>query len=366
MKKLSLLLVLTMLLALLAGCGQKTPEITEPEQNVEPEPVETPLVFETLRVEFGKGNLTASRLAEVVRELPEPLQTALAEQGVTVKEVKITIGPSTAATVQALEEGTVDLAFLPAENLASYGTAIPVLLTSGPLFWDQGEDLAAWRREPVEAPLVPGYRSLICAAPTEYGRNLAGRTELSWTEVDHARWGVLDADSIPGYRAVNLWLADNYEGNTLEDLSDVTVYDSFSDLILAASNGEIDLFPMDECEREDWAERWTTPAVLNKEQEEQGLGHENTIWEDLPAVALTDWFYDMAAAAAPDRADLTDSRFAAALEAAVRALDSSAVYDRDAHLLAQDVFGRECYGVAPEGALDATRRLLTLEGKLGA
>lgn len=367
MKKLSLLLVLTMLLALLASCGQKTPETVdpEPEQAEEPEKLE-PLRFETLRVEFGKSGLTASRLAEVVREMPELLRTALAEQEVTVEEVKVTIGSSTAATVQALEEGTVDVAFLPAEDLARHETAVPVILASGPLFWDQGEDLAAWRREPVEAPLVPGYRALICAAPTEYSKNLAEREKLSWTELDHARWGVLDADSIPGHRAVDLWLADNYEGNTLEDLSDVTVYDSFDDLILAASDGEIDLFPMDECEREEWAERWTAPAEQNKEQKKPGLGHENTIWEDLPAVALTDWFYDMAAAAAPDRADLTDSRFTEALEAAVKALDVSTTYDRDAHLLAQDVFGRKHYGVAPEGALDATRRLLALEGKLGA
>lgn len=350
MKKISLLLVLTMLLALLAGCGQKTPETTEPEQDEEPEPVETPLAFEVLRVEFGKGNLTASRLAEVVRELPESLRASLEEQGVTVEEVKVTIGSSPAATVQALEEGTVDLAFLSAEDLAGCGTEVPVLLTSGPLFWDQGEDLAAWRREPVAAPLVPGYRSLICAAPTEYGKNLAERETLSWTELDHARWGVLGADSIPGCRAVNLWLADNYEGNTLEDLSDVTVYDSFADLILAASDGEIDLFPMDECEREEWAERWTAPAEPTKEQKEPGLGHENTIWEDLPAVALTDWFYEMAAAAAPDREDLTDSRFTEALVKAVR-------------MPYGDVFGRKSYGVAPEGALDATRRLLTLEGK---
>lgn len=365
MKKLSLLLVLAMLLALLAGCGRKTPETAdpEPEQTETPEEQE-PLRLDILRVEFGKSGLASDRLAETVRELPELLRGALAEQEVTVGEVKVTIGSSTAATVQALEEGSVDVAFLPAEDLARCETAVPVLLVSGPLFWDQGEDLSAWRREPKEAPLVPGYRALICAAPTEYGRNLAEREHLSWTELDHARWGVLAEDSISGHRAVDLWLADNYEGNTLADLADVTVYDSFDDLVLAASDGEIDLFPMDEDVRLDWADTWTAPTEENKEQKKPGLGHENTIWEDLPAVGLTDQFYDMAAAAAPDREELMDGRFAAALEAAVRALGASATYDRDAALLAQDVFGREHYGVVPESALDATRRLLTLEGTI--
>lgn len=365
MKKISLLLIFSMLLALLAGCGQRTPETAEPE----PEPAETPeemepLRLDTLRVELGKGGLAPDRLAEAVRELPELLRTALAEQEVAVEEVKVTIGSSTAATVQALEGGSVDVAFLPAEELARCETAVPVLLVSGPLFWDQGEDLSAWRREPKEAPLVPGYRALICAAPTEYGRNLAERKSLSWTELDHARWGVLEEDSIPGHRAVDLWLADNYEGNTLEDLADVTVYDSFDDLVLAASDGEIDLFPMDEGVRLDWAETWTAPAQENKEQKKPGLGHEDAIWKDLPAVGLTDWFYDMAAAAAPDREELMDGRFAAALSEAVTALCRHASTDSEAREVSLDVFGRESYGPAPEGALDAVRRLLTLEGTI--
>lgn len=367
MKKLSLLLVLVLLLALLAGCKQRDPAATEtdPGRTEMPEKPE-PLQFETLRVEFGKNGLTASRLTEVVREMPELLRTALAEQDVTVDEVQITIGTSTAATVQALAEGRIDLAFLPAEELAAQEAEIPVLLVSGPLFWDQGEELDAWRQEPTEAPLVPCYRALICAAPTEYGKNLAERKALSWTELDHARWGVLGTASIPGHRAVNLWLADNYGGNTLADLSDVTVYAGFDDLILAASAGEIDLFPMDECAREEWAEIWTAPVEPHKEQEEPGLGHENPIWEDLPAVALTERFYDMAAAVASGREDLADSRFAEALTESVKALCFSAAYDHDAHLLALDVAGQNRYGTAPAGALDATRRLLTMEGKLGS
>jgi len=363
MKKISLLLALAMLLALLAGCGPKTPEPVEPEpEQTEPPETEEPLRFETLRIEFEKGDLAVSRLSEAVREMPELLRTALAEQGVAVEEVEVTIGSSVAATVQALEEGTVDVAFLPAEDLARCETEVPVLLVSGPLFWDQGEDLAAWRREPVEAPLIPGYRALICAAPTGYGKNLAERPSLSWAELDHARWGVLEADSISGHRGVDLWLADHYEGNTLADLSDVTVYDSFDDLLLAASRGEIDLLPMEEVEREDWSEFWNAPAEPDKERDETGLGHERTIWEDLPAVALTEWFYDRAAAAGSQEA-LTDERFTAALAECVRALTVSSGYDRDTHLLALDLFGRNSYGAAPEGALDATRRLLTLEGK---
>lgn len=65
--------------------------------------------------------------------------------------------------------------------------------------------------------------------------------------------------------------------------------------------------------------------------------------------------------AAPSRSDLSDSHFAEALSQAVRDLATLADFDRETRLLALAAFGDYSYAPAGDGALDATRRLLTIE-----
>ena len=225
MKRVFLLMTTILLLMMPLGCTQTPQEEAPPEQ--EPEQTQ-PLHLTSLSIELQRDGQDAQQLLEAIKVLPEQLQTALASYDVTVDEISMTVGSSHTATIQALESGSIDLAFLSAETLAEQSTTVDPIALSGPLFWDQGEDLAAWNQAPEEAPLIPGYRALICAAPTEYGKNLASRESLTWEELDRARWGVLAEDSILGYRGLNLWLADHYEGNTISDLSQVKVYDSFA------------------------------------------------------------------------------------------------------------------------------------------
>lgn len=348
------LLLTTLLLAVsLAGCG---PSGEAPEEEEE-----APLALETLTVEIQRRGQDAGQLLEAVRRLPEALRGALADRGVAVEQVRLTVGSSHAATVQALEQGGVDVAFLPAEALAGLDRSAPVMLVSGPLFRDQGEELENWNRPPEEGTSVPGRRALICAAPTAYGENLAGRGSLTWEEVSRARWGVLGRDALEGRRAVDLWLADHFEGSTLSDLPDTAVYADFPALLRAAAEGEIDLFPMAADVRETWAEAWTLPPEETDARGEAGLGRTASIWEETAVVGLTERFYDMAAAMRPGEETLADPRFAQALAEAVNALTGEgedAALARAAFGTGEDGGGR--YAPAPEDALSAAKRLGTL------
>lgn len=100
------------LLTGLAGCGQ---EVTEPSVPDEP------LALETLAVEISKNGLSTEQLLEDKRQLPNQLRDAFSQAGVEIGQVTVTIGSSPAATAQALEEGSVDLAFLPAEDFLRSG-----------------------------------------------------------------------------------------------------------------------------------------------------------------------------------------------------------------------------------------------------
>lgn len=213
MKKLWVLLALCLLLT---ACGA-APQPAAPAASSEEEAVETPLVLEELRVEFLRSGTDKALLLRAVKELPGELKTALHEAGVTVDEVTVTMSGSSASTAQAAEEGGVDLAFLPVEELVRAQADPHVLLLAGE------------------------RRMALYTTGTDYGRNLSARPDPTWDELDHARWGV-----VTGEETVNVWLADHYEGNTLPDLTSVTEYPDREALLSAAEAGEVDLFCAEE------------------------------------------------------------------------------------------------------------------------
>ena len=250
MKKVSLLLALSLLLTLTA-CRKKEPETPAPP--APPETVEEDILrLEELRAEFPRSGLGKDQLAGAVKELPELLKTYFEETGtVEVERVTVTVGSSPASTAQALEEGHIDLAFLP-------GTALP----------DGSAALLADAYPLEDDTLRAGSRGLLCAAPTAYGEQLAGRASsgkpLSRAEVERARWGAVAGDA----DYFTLWLADSF-GEVFD--GNVTTYDSVDALFRAAADGAVD-------------------AIIIRDDaraEADGTG-DGTVWEQLPVLDVTE------------------------------------------------------------------------------
>lgn len=117
--------LLCALFLLLAACGPSRGDAS-------PEPQETgPLRLESLSVEVSRGELSTEELARAVRELPEALKAALADQGVEAETVQVSVGSSPEAIAQAVSEGGVDLAFLPEEDFSALENPPRLLLTAG-------------------------------------------------------------------------------------------------------------------------------------------------------------------------------------------------------------------------------------------
>lgn len=285
---------------LLTGCGSRGESGSASSQEAPEEPV----VIGTLALELPAGGD-----ADAARAFADSLPEAMAALGVEIGRVELSFSPSPAATAQALAEGGVDLAFLPAEDFLRAGGGLAILADGTP---------------DTSGTLVPGERAEIVTAGTDYGRRLAARTDPSWEELAHARWGVLGQESRAGYRCLDLWLCDNYEDNGIRDLPEVTVYDDWAALLQAAEAGDIDALPL-------------KPGLRT---------------EELSLLAETEGIVAQVAAVREDAA-LQSRAFALALEAAVSRLPEG---QRDALLGAKDFVS------LPDGGLNAARRSLAAFG----
>ena len=285
---------------LLTGCGSRGESGSASSQEAPEEPV----VIGTLALELPAGGD-----ADAARAFADSLPEAMAALGVEIGRVELSFSPSPAATAQALAEGGVDLAFLPAEDFLRAGGGLAILADGTP---------------DTPGTLVPGERAEIVTAGTDYGRRLAARTDPSWEELAHARWGVLGQESRAGYRCLDLWLCDNYDDTGIADLPQVTVYDDWDALLQAAEAGDIDALPL-------------KPGLRT---------------EKLSLLAETEGIVAQVAAVREDAA-LQSRAFALALEAAVSRLPEG---QREALLGAKDFVS------LPDGGLNAARRSLAAFG----
>ncbi len=362
MKKIALLLCVALSLSLTA-CREEPPAES---------PETPPLRLDTLSVEVSRNGLPTEQLLSAVQELPDLLRDRFAQSGtgVEIREVTVTIGTSPAATAQALAEGTVDLAFLPAEALALYGREAAVLALDAPqpALDRSGTEPEAWNGGATAyhetVPWSGGTFALICAAPTTYGTQLAARVRtgtgeaLTWEELDHARWGVLGEGALGGRRCLELWLADQYEGNELGDLTDVSVYGNYEELLRAAARGEIDAFPIRADARMDVAEAWTLLSDQTAPSGMRGFGRDQAVWDEIQVIGVTERLYDTAAAVAAGREDLSgeESAFPEALDGVLECL----AQERPDLM---ETLGAAHFHPAGDEALDPLRRLLLTENR---
>ncbi len=277
MKKFLILATGLALLVGLSGCRSKEPPAP---------PVQTPEKAGTLRLEFSPVGGEPATQMQQLRTLKELLQTALADAGVDVAEVRLTLGSSPAATAQAVAEDGVDAAFLPWETLEEFGGGEVLMTEAWPAVSADGGIPADWNGQAVcrTGAWRAGQRALVTAGPSSYGRQLASRMqsgrELTWEELSRARWGLAGERS----RAA----ADHFleaGGGMLSALEQTMDCAGDEELLAALAGQQIDLAVLLADSRIDHAERW------QRSVETGGFGREASIWEETTVVGVTEPIY---------------------------------------------------------------------------
>ena len=305
MKKIiALILVLVMALSLIACGGEKAPEATNaPEANVKATVGETEASrphFEKLTLEF-----VPSKDADVIiagtANLPELVKAEMANLGYDIDEVEITVGTNYDATGEAMSAGTIDIGWLPGGTYALYSDDTEVILTATRNgLSNDSTNPADWNGEAnktlKDGPQVTFYRSLIYAAPTEYGKKLAEKVNngeaLTWEDLDGATWAVQKTSSSAGYIYPTLWLMDNY-GKKISDLSNVMPLDSgYGTAFSYAAAEQVDIIVCYADGRNDYEASWNLPVDQQDETGKQGMGRKDSIWNELNVIGVTEGIYN--------------------------------------------------------------------------
>ncbi len=287
-KKFGLLLVLSLLVSVFFNVFSVNAQ----------EPVE----IDTLKVAF-----VPSRDPEEIITTTEPLKQLLidelAKEGFNVKNVEITVGTSYEAVGEGMAAGTIDVGLIPGGTYVLFEDDVDVILTStrqglskdseNPADWNDGKPT-----ELVEDQ-VSYYKGLIIAGPSEKGQELADKVnngeELTWEDLDSAKWSVMSSSSSSGYIYPSIWLGSKFDGKQFSDLSNVVQADSYPSSIARLASEQVDVVVGFADLRRDNEEAWTAD-----------MGREASIWEETNVIGVTPNVYNDTVSVSKTSETMTD------------------------------------------------------------
>ena len=296
--------------------------------------------------------------------LPELVKAEMAKLGYDIGEVKISVSTSYEACGEAMAAGAIDIGWLPGGTYAifSQNKEVEVILTATrDGLSNDSEDPATWNGEanktlPTDQQ-VTFYRSLIYAAPTEYGKQLAAKInngeKLTWEELDKAVWAVGNTSSSAGYIYPTLWLMENYN-KKVSDLSNV-VQLGYADAFAQAAAEQVDIIVCYADGRRDYEAAWNTATDAKDATGKAGMGRTDTIWNELNVIGVTAGIYNDTVAVTTANPEIYNPEFMTALQTAliniINTEEGKAIFS---------VYSHAGYAVATDADYDSARAALTV------
>lgn len=302
-------------------------------------------------VACGNKTLTVtfvpSRDSDEILSTVEPLEALLSEKleekGFNY-EVEVVVSSSYEAAGEALDAGTTDLAFLPGGTYALYSEDgnIDVALAAtrsgltkdSPNAKDWNDGLATEANDSV----VTYYRGLVVAGPSDYGQMLAAKVnngeELTWADLDGAKWGHQSPTSSSGTIYPSVYLYNNYDGKTINDLTNASQADGYGGAVAGLASETYDVVTMYADARRDYADDFNDATGGN-------------IWTDTNVIIVTDGIFNDTISINKDN---VDSDLKAAIQEAFIEL---AATDEGAAVFA--VYSHSGYKVVTDADYDAAR-----------
>lgn len=324
---------------------------------------------ETVKMDKLTFQFVPSKDADVIitgtANLPELVQAEMANLGYEIGEVEISVGTSYEATGEAMCAGSIDVGWLPGGTYAIYSQnqEVDVILTATRAgLSNDSEDPTTWNGDanktlPTDEQ-VTFYRSLIYATPSEYGRELAAKVNagetLTWDELNAATWAVANTSSSAGYIYPTMWLMENYDGKKVSDLSNV-VQLGYADAFAQAAAEQVDIICCYADGRRDYEAAWNLPTDQADETGKAGMGREDSIWNEMNVIGVTQGIYNDTVAVTTAKEDIYNPEFISALQTALINIINS-----DEGKAIFSVYSHTGYAIATDADYDGARAALAV------
>lgn len=320
-----------------------------------------PIKMDKLTFEFVPSK-DADVIIQGTANLPQLVKAEMLKHGYDISEVDITVGADYNATGEGMATGAIDVGWLPGGTYALYSEEVDVILTAtrnglsndstNPQDWN-GEANKTLK----DGPQVTFYRSLIYAAPSAYGKELAAKVnageKLTWEDLDKASWGVMRTSSSAGYIYPTMWLMENYDGKKLSDLSTVATLGGYPDGFAQAAAENIDVIVCYADGRNDYEAAWTIPVTEKDETGKSGMGRTASIWEELNVIGVTEGIYNDTVAITKAKPEVYNPEFIKALQESLIAIigteEGKAIFD---------VYSHTGYALATDADYEGARKAL--------
>ncbi len=318
------LLAAFMGVSLLSGCGE-TPEETSSME----EPTQIVGTMEHLRVLLPYG-VSQSLVAECGDGFAVSLREELAHQGWAVGEITVDVAPTATSSGKALDDGTADVVILPASQYFTYDEDAKLLMTATrpglnvksltPADWNGSVDPVAYTAED-----CPYSRTLICATKSQKGQALAQEAQngtLTWEMLRDATWMYPKAQTSSDFFYPELWLTKHFD-KTMLDVPKAIPIDGYGALFAEAGRGDADIIVIEADKRVDYAEAWKLSTNALDYTGKRGLGHEDSIFNEIQVLGVTEEIYGDAMVLRTEDEAFRNVNFQYALIEAMDALENN-------------------------------------------
>ncbi|MCI5772019.1 MAG: PhnD/SsuA/transferrin family substrate-binding protein [Clostridiales bacterium] len=324
-------------------------------------------VAENIKLDKLTFEFVPSKDADVIitgtKNLPELVQKEMANLGYDIGEVDITVGTTYEATGEAMAAGAIDIGWLPGGTYALFSDEVDVILTATRAgLSNDSTDPNTWNGDanktlPTDEQ-VTFYRSLIYAAPTAYGKELAAKVangeKLTWEDLDKATWAVGKTSSSAGYIYPTMWLMENYDGKKISDLSHV-VQLGYADAFAQAAAEQVDIIVCYADGRRDYEDAWKLPTNEADKTGKAGMGREDSIWNELNVIGVTEGIYNDTVAITKANPEVYNPEFINAIQTALINIINT---DEGKEIFS--VYSHTGYAVATDSDYDGARTALKL------
>lgn len=211
-----------MTLALLTGCYEAEPISTESPISKE---------IDELRIVFGPTDSGFLTTAEPLKQL---LLNELSTNSYLIDTVSISIADSREDLATDLTTGKIDVAWMDGDTYLTDTNAYTALLAlnTNVLSVDSSEP-SDWVDVTTTEEMTDQTRTLIYATTSETGSTLATSESIAWSDLVDVSWATI------GTNILDEWIASEYAGHSSEDLSNLTIYSTYDELLANVGNHDV-------------------------------------------------------------------------------------------------------------------------------